>query len=59
VLKSIPVAARRSLPVLVNHQGLLLSIPVTWPLFWFSLILHVDAFHEQLCAWFTCSILFL
>ncbi|KAJ6731457.1 TRNA(ILE)-LYSIDINE SYNTHASE-RELATED [Salix purpurea] len=28
VLKSIPVAARRSLPVLVNHQGLLLSIPV-------------------------------
>lgn len=27
VLKSIPVAARRSLPVLVNHQGLLLSIP--------------------------------
>jgi hypothetical protein len=29
VLKSIPVAARRSLPVLVNHQGLLLSIPVT------------------------------
>jgi len=59
VLKSIPVAARRSLPVLVNHQGLLLSIPVTWPLFWFSLILHVDAFHEQLCDWFTCSILFL
>ncbi|KAG8636275.1 hypothetical protein MANES_16G114900v8 [Manihot esculenta] len=27
LLKSIPVAARRSLPVLVNHQGLLLSIP--------------------------------
>ncbi|KAK9269171.1 hypothetical protein L1049_000940 [Liquidambar formosana] len=26
-LKSIPVAARRSLPVLVNRQGLLLSIP--------------------------------
>lgn len=28
LLKLIPVAARRSLPVLVNHQGLLLSIPV-------------------------------
>ncbi|XP_050216808.1 uncharacterized protein LOC126667777 isoform X2 [Mercurialis annua] len=27
VLKSIPAAARRSLPVLVNHQGQLLSIP--------------------------------
>ncbi|CAN1772757.1 tRNA(Ile)-lysidine synthase [Linum perenne] len=27
-LKSIPLAARRSLPVLVNRQGLLLSIPV-------------------------------
>ncbi|XP_022145008.1 uncharacterized protein LOC111014535 isoform X2 [Momordica charantia] len=27
LLKLIPVAARRSLPVLVNHQGLLLSIP--------------------------------
>lgn len=27
-LKSIPVAARRGLPVLVNSQGLLLSIPV-------------------------------
>ncbi|KAF5748584.1 hypothetical protein HS088_TW04G00542 [Tripterygium wilfordii] len=27
LLKSIPVAARRSLPVLVNSQGLLLSIP--------------------------------
>lgn len=28
LLKLIPVAVRRSLPVLVNHQGLLLSIPV-------------------------------
>ncbi|XP_020536378.1 uncharacterized protein LOC105637727 isoform X3 [Jatropha curcas] len=27
LLKSIPVAARRSLPVLINHQGLLLSVP--------------------------------
>uniref|UniRef100_A0A2P2LH82 Uncharacterized protein LOC105637727 isoform X2 n=1 Tax=Rhizophora mucronata TaxID=61149 RepID=A0A2P2LH82_RHIMU len=27
LLKSVPVAARRSLPVLVNSQGLLLSIP--------------------------------
>ncbi|CAI0628868.1 unnamed protein product [Linum tenue] len=26
-LKSIPVAARRSLPVLVNHEGILLTIP--------------------------------
>lgn len=29
LLKSIPVAARRSLPVLVNQQGQLLSIPVS------------------------------
>lgn len=29
ILKSIPAAARRGLPVLVNSQGLLLSIPVT------------------------------
>lgn len=28
LLKLIPVAARRSLPVLVNHQGVLISIPV-------------------------------
>ena len=32
MLKSIPLAARRSLPVLANHQGELLSIPVSWPL---------------------------
>lgn len=31
-LKSIPVAARGGLPVLVNPQGLLLSIPVSGPL---------------------------
>jgi tRNA(Ile)-lysidine synthase len=30
-LKSIPVAARGGLPVLVNPQGLLLSIPVSGP----------------------------
>ena len=29
LLKSIPVAARRSLPVLINQQGQLLSIPVS------------------------------
>lgn len=29
MLKSIPVAARRSLPVLINQQGQLLSIPVS------------------------------
>ncbi|EXB94671.1 hypothetical protein L484_001879 [Morus notabilis] len=28
ILKSVPVAARRGLPVLINSQGLLLSIPV-------------------------------
>lgn len=36
-LKSVPVAARRSLPVLINSDGLLLSIPVCHILFSFAL----------------------
>ena len=41
-LKSIPVAARRSLPVLINSHGLLLSIPVCHSLFICSLMNSIN-----------------
>ena len=41
-LKSIPVAARRSLPVLINSHGRLLSIPVCHSLFICSLMNTID-----------------
>lgn len=43
LLKTIPVAARRGLPVLVNSQGQLLCIPVSIPLFPFSFLLWADS----------------
>lgn len=48
-LKSIPVAARRALPVLVNAEGVLLSIPVGNSLF-------LALPYSKICLCFCCSI---